>query len=247
MKNEINIDQILRDSKQREELGIGKALTGPKGVLEDYKFHTKKEKIRKEEKYTKYIDELSSKAMPSGWMQQQIQNEELAKGGLVQAKDTQEEDEDIDKLLKELEEEVDEENMDHVKLYLKRLENLKIRSKKFGSVREVGIDEFVSAIEDEDPSVLVVIHVYQDHVEECKQLNRLLPHIAHKYSHIKFLIANSRRIESAFDDEVLPILLCYQNGDLIKSFFRIQDELGTRFDIDELESYLLSNEVLNED
>jgi hypothetical protein len=70
-----DMERLYQDSALRQHLGIGSSFTGPKGVKEDYKFHKQQERARVLEKNQKDFERLSRKALSSGWMQRQIQDE----------------------------------------------------------------------------------------------------------------------------------------------------------------------------
>ncbi len=70
------------------------------------------------------------------------------------------------------------------------------------------------------------------------KVNQYLQQLAIKYPHTKFLKIMSTETSDTWDDITLPSLLVYKDGDLIKTFIRIQDRLGNVFDVDHLEQYL---------
>ncbi|KII86196.1 hypothetical protein PLICRDRAFT_55935 [Plicaturopsis crispa FD-325 SS-3] len=99
---------------------------------------------------------------------------------------------------------------------------------KFGHLREVGVKGFVSAVEEEERGVWVVVHLYDPSLERCYFLDEKLARLARTYPNTKFLRAravalgfaskassssrapkSSSRLSSIPDDEEDP----YGDGD----------------------------------
>ncbi|KZO94376.1 galactose mutarotase-like protein [Calocera viscosa TUFC12733] len=61
--------------------------------------------------------------------------------------------------------------------------------KRFGHLREVGVEGFVDAVEEKD--AWVVVHIYDPDVEACHSLDTTLALLARAYPHTKFLRARA--------------------------------------------------------
>jgi hypothetical protein len=71
-------------------------------------------------------------------------------------------------------------------------------------------------------------------------MNFALQQLAIKYPYVKFLKIFSTDAQSNYDDVALPTLLVYRSGQLDKCFVRVQDTIGTAFDVDNVEKLLVS-------
>ena len=80
--------------------------------------------------------------------------------------------------------------MDKDALLLYKMSKMKIMDSvkpRYGSVKEVTAWTFSKEVDEAPQDVWVVIHMYQDYIEECVQMNNVLSKVAHAYPHIKFL------------------------------------------------------------
>lgn len=62
-----------------------------------------------------------------------------------------------------------------------------LRQAKFGHLREVGVQGYVSAVENEDKGVWVIVHLYDGSLDRCYLLDDTLTHLARLYPDTKFL------------------------------------------------------------
>jgi hypothetical protein len=187
-----DMQRLTDDIALRNHLGIGGAFTGPKGVIADKKFHKQQERARATEKKALEYNKISSKAMSSGWMQRLLQSEK-SNGTLVG--ETEEEE-----FLRE---------------YRKR-RMLELSGQaggpKFGSVQELDSSSYVECIDDQMESTTVVIHLYQNSIEACRQVNEALQVLAQKYLPVKFAKIVSTEADEKFDPVAIPALLVYEGG-----------------------------------
>lgn len=58
---------------------------------------------------------------------------------------------------------------------------------RFGHLREVGMRGYVSAVEDEDRDVWVVVHIYDPSLDRCDRLDDTLVHLARSHPSTKFV------------------------------------------------------------
>jgi len=257
------IERILEDQQLRQSLSHqGGAATGPKGVIADYKFHQKQNAIRREQHEREVQANINKGSMSSGWIQRQIEQEEREKfGETVDEIDEKKSENTIS--MKELNKALDEHNeLDElledddefmIQYRQKRLLELKriAGRTRYGKLFQIGVNQFVDAIDKEDSRTAVIIHLFQPYHEQCKLMNQYLMVLAEKYRLAKFLCIISTEADPNFDEIALPTLLCYRNKELIANLVRVTDELNTMdngmFDIEDLENLLLERKALLKD
>lgn len=115
---------------------------------------------------------------------------------------------------------------------------------RFGHLREVGQSHFIKAIEDRN-ALCVVVHVYDPSIPSCLVINAHLSSLARRYPHTKFLRALSRDLEFAQGDEedVLPTLLVYRQGEIFKNLVAFDRELATFLGHDDEEGQMDSGSI----
>ncbi|KAJ3124297.1 Phosducin-like protein 3 [Nowakowskiella sp. JEL0407] len=225
-------EYVVSNSNNSSSKSGKNAYTGPKGVLDDYKFHKTQEKLR--EDYKKQVDSenLNKTGLKSGWMQRQIRAEELEKQGsnIANNKSTNDVD-DADELIRklELEEElfldefdskeknssirsgnVSEQvqasatNPEFAALRAKRLLDLNkmLTKPRFGVFREISVSDYVYQIDSAPPNVNVVLHLYQQSHDACRLLNSILTVLAKKYPTTKFLRIVAEKADPDMDFDV---------------------------------------------
>jgi len=114
----------------------------------------------------------------------------------------------------------------------------------FGFLKKINQSEYVDEVEQVQKHVCVVVHLYQDFVPACTNLNKCLQQLAIKYPYTKFLKIISTDAQDSYDEVALPTLLIYQGGDLHSSFVRITQNLGNSFDVDHVEKLLQTYNAL---
>jgi len=257
------IERILEDQQLRQSLSHqGGAATGPKGVIADYKFHQKQNALRREQHEREVQANINKGSMASGWIQRQIEQEEREKFG--ETVDPVEEKlsentismKELNKALdehNELDELLEDDDEFMIQYRQKRLLELKriAGRTRYGTLYQIGVNQFVDAIDNEDSRTAVLIHLFQPHNEQCKLLNQYLIALAQKYRLAKFLCIISTEADPNFDEIALPTLLCYRNKELVANLVRVTDELNTSdngmFDIEDLEKLLLERKALIKD
>lgn len=122
------------------------------------------------------------------------------------------------------------------------------KPKIFGTVISLANgDEFLNAIDNEDKSIVIIVHIYENKLLACKTMNRCLDELAHTYKSVKFCkIASSVAGMSAnFKISGIPALLVYKSGNLIGNFVRLTDELGgDEFFPSDIEGFLIEHAIL---
>ncbi|BGP16809.1 hypothetical protein JCM10213_004657 [Rhodosporidiobolus nylandii] len=100
----------------------------------------------------------------------------------------------------------------------------------FGHLREVGMEGFLSAVEDEEKDVPVLVHLYEPEIPPCHYLNQHLSSLARSYPSTKFLRAAASELEFMSDHlgtdvDCLPTVLLYRGGELEHVWVRFDLEL----------------------
>mmetsp|Transcript_52727 Transcript_52727/g.105664 ORF Transcript_52727/g.105664 Transcript_52727/m.105664 type:complete len:358 (-) Transcript_52727:98-1171(-) len=113
----------------------------------------------------------------------------------------------------------------------RRVEEMKAAAQApiFGELKEVSALEMLDAVDNEDPRVVVVVHIYSPHLPACSKLNGCLERLARAHPHAKFLRMLSTLAPGgpgAFDTDTLPVLVAYRGGGLAASIVRVTDHFG---------------------
>lgn len=203
-----------------------KTKTGVKGVIADYKAAVKMEQAAKMAKDQFRRDILTRMAEGTRvTSSQQINNVPIIKS-------EDEVDDDQDKLFME-------------EFRRKRLQEMQITSTLpvFGSFREVDSSDFSDEIDETDPRVFVVVHLYETSIQSCILLNRHLEQMAVTNPHIKFLRMNASLNEVNIALVAMPMLTVYRAGDTVNIIAAVESELGPKFTADDVEWLLETNGV----
>lgn len=109
-------------------------------------------------------------------------------------------------------------------------------------------DQFLKAIDNEDKSVNVVVHIYEEDNPGCEAMNGCLITLAQEYLYVKFckILGSAAGLSKHFKKEGVPALLVYKNGQVIGNFVRITDYLGTDFYSSDVENFLTEHGMLND-
>ena len=144
-----------------------------------------------------------------------------------------------------------EDDEDFLKQYrLQRIEEMRrqlYRGKRFEQVYELRSgEEFLEALDNEDKSPLVTIHIYEAEVPGCDSMAGSLLCLAQEYPLVKFCSVRGAAIGTSalFRGSALPALLVYKGGDLIGNFVRVTDQLGEDFFAVDVEALLLEYGLL---
>ncbi|GAA5981635.1 hypothetical protein JCM11641_003925 [Rhodosporidiobolus odoratus] len=129
----------------------------------------------------------------------------------------------------------DEEEAEFEELRRKRLSEMQGSGERrggrtFGHLREVGMEGFVAAVEDEEKATAVVVHLYEPEIPPCHYLNLHLSHLARRYPSTKFLRCAASEVEFMSDHlgtdvDCLPSVLLYRGGELEHVWVRFDLEL----------------------
>ncbi|KAM8930985.1 phosducin [Pelodytes ibericus] len=112
---------------------------------------------------------------------------------------------------------------------------------KYGQLCELRSgDEFLEAIEKEQKSTTVIVHIFNDDIKGCEALNNCLTCLALEYPTVKFCKIKSADTGAGerFSADVLPTLLVYKAGELISNFISVTENLNDEFFAGDVEAFL---------
>ncbi|KAI9306189.1 thioredoxin-like protein [Cunninghamella echinulata] len=189
--------------------------TGPKGVIDDQKYQQSLEAYQKKQRIQEHNAKLLSKAPTTTTYREdellkQLQQQQQQRGTdvLILEPPTHKEDDD------------DEE-----------------QHRLFGKYEEIHPDDYVLSIDNEWKTVPVIVHLYDNTLDHCKQLDQILHGLAQKYCLAKFVRVSALALE--FDLVGSPAILAYKSGILMANLVRLDDEVGPAYTVESVEDVLL--------
>ncbi|XP_040568114.1 phosducin-like protein isoform X1 [Lepeophtheirus salmonis] len=207
--------------------GTGTVNTGPKGVVKDYMRYKQLENEQREEQAKEKL-ELAKKLSLTC---RSINDDDKAK----------DEEDELDALFDD----------QFMQMYIeKRMREMELKNDKkkyFGEIKELEDgDDFLKAIDEEEPYVSIVVFIYEDDADGCYAMNECLKIVAIDYTDIKFLRISASAVgfSNYFKSNGVPALLLYKGGDLIQSYPKMLDFLGLDFYATDLEAFLIRNNVI---
>ncbi|XP_024883189.1 phosducin-like protein [Temnothorax curvispinosus] len=132
-----------------------------------------------------------------------------------------------------------------------RMKEMLAKTKKlyFGKVIDLeNTDQFLQAIDEEDKSVIVIVHICEDNVAGCEAMNGCLISLAKEYPYVKFcrILGSVAGLSKQFKKFGVPTLLAYKNGQVIGNFVHVTDHLGTDFYSSDVEAFLIEHGILTD-
>ncbi|KAK0082557.1 hypothetical protein PV325_010194 [Microctonus aethiopoides] len=143
-----------------------------------------------------------------------------------------------DKSLDELDELEDEEDEKVLEEYRKKriAEMRTLASKaKYGEVREISAQDYVSEVNNAGEDVWVILHLYKSGIPLCTLINQYLSSLARKFPATKFLKSISTTCIPNWPDKNLPTLFIYHNGIMVKQIIGPIELRGMKLTEPELE------------
>jgi len=222
------------------------ANTGPKGVINDYKQYQSELKAAESARQSAYAEKISAKTLKSGWYQRTMAAEKF------QDKEEDDEEENIDELIRQLEDEDDDcaETGDKMsRLVALTRQSIASHSRSYGSPRLITTDaQYLSTLENPDPSLTTILHLVHPQSSSCKQVSMHFKHLAKIYPHTLFCEYDGH---GAVDipRELYPVILGYSGGICEVNLVGWSKDLsggGSWIECDEVERLLERNGLLNE-
>lgn len=231
--------KFIPDSEIKEEetwKGIA-TNTGPKGVIKDWQRFKQLEHEKNQENEQEKRNLVKKLAMTckSADLDEHLQKENLPKQAQKVSIEDLEDDLMEDAFFQE-----------YIKKKFMEMNKKLTNLPKFGKVRELVNDTFLSEIDNEHQKVKILIHIYDQKIPECRLMNECLDQIAKDYLVVKFCKIRSTEINLSekFRKIGCPALLIYQNGELIGNFVKMNDEFGDEFCASDVENFLLEQGYL---
>ncbi|CAB0004771.1 unnamed protein product [Nesidiocoris tenuis] len=202
--------------------------TGPKGVIKDWQRFKQLEIEKRQEQELEKLELAKKLCLTMSNPEPQTQQQE-------------EEDPELAALMN------DEQFLEEFRK--QRMQEMMIQSRtpKFGHVLHLSSgEEFLKAIDGEDKSTTVIVHIYEESVKACKTMNQSLAQLAKQYPNIKFcrMVGSSAGMSHRFKIDGVPALIVYKEGNVIGNFVRITDELGDEFYDGDVENFLIENGII---
>lgn len=117
---------------------------------------------------------------------------------------------------------------------------------KYGSILEINRPSFETEVNRAPKDVIVIIHLYQDYIPECKILNEILTQLAKKHPTRKFIKMVANKCIENYMDVDCPGILIYRNGDLMDKIIPAGDVFGgLRMNMDTVEFVLGFKRVID--
>ncbi|XKL69493.1 hypothetical protein PGB90_007262 [Kerria lacca] len=193
--------------------------TGPKGVIEDWQKYKQLQREQREEDEKKRLQlcEKLSLVCPA--------NEETEK------------EDDSEKFLLEYRKQRMQEMMSQYSN----------KNSCFGIVINIkSPSDFLKMIDEEDKNTTVIVHVYDNTVTACKNINQFLNILAEQYKDVKFckILTTTAGLSLHFKLSGVPAFLVYKDKQIIGNFIRLTDEFGDDFCESDIENFLIENGIL---
>ncbi|KAI2809264.1 hypothetical protein BLOT_000411 [Blomia tropicalis] len=208
--------------------------TGPKGVIKDFQRYKQFENEQRESQEKEKLELMKKLSLSCrSYLDDKIEQNLNSEDGLI-------DDDENDPFMKEY----------IAKRMREMLERYQQREAKklFGELQYLNDGEsFLAITDDKDlKNVLIITHVYNRKIAECKMMNSCLDKLAKKYQHVKFccLDASIAGMSYEFVKYGVPALLVYKNGDLVGNFVSLGEEFGKEFDDNDVEDFLVENNIL---
>lgn len=118
--------------------------------------------------------------------------------------------------------EIDDDEDDEVlKAYqAKRMEEMKEFAKKakYGKVIELRKQDYVAEVNNAPKDVFVILHLYQNYVQNSCVLAKIFDNLAAKFPLVKFMKIVATNCVENYKDEDCPGVIVYKNGILVRNF-----------------------------
>ncbi|XP_067642410.1 viral IAP-associated factor homolog [Eurosta solidaginis] len=109
---------------------------------------------------------------------------------------------------------------------------------KFGTVREISGQDYVSEVTKAGDDIWVVLHLYANGVPLCALIHHHMQQLAKQYPQTKFLRSIATTCIPNFPEKNLPTIFVYHEGQLKKQYIGPLELRGEKLTVAELE-YLL--------
>ncbi|XP_033325473.2 phosducin-like protein 1 [Megalopta genalis] len=204
--------------------------TGPKGVIKDWQRYKQLEAEKREEQEKERLQLIKKLSLSC----RSSLDEEKEK--ILQT------DPDLAELL------TDEFLLEYQR---HRMKEMIAQAEKLRFGRVINLEtarHFFEAIDNENKSVTVVVHVYENNVPGCEAMNGCLISVAEDYPFVKFckILGSVAGLSRHFQRQGVPALLVYKAGQIIGNFIHVTDYLGVDFYSSDVEAFLIEHGMLTD-
>jgi hypothetical protein len=225
-------------AQQRASYDSHSTNTGPKGVIKDWQRFKQLER-EKNEDAARERNTLAKKlalTCKSDDLDKELGKESEKAASSKQQQQQQEEDDMLE----------DEFFKQYVQQKFEEMQKKNQALPRFGLVRELKSDTFLSEIDKEHKDVTVLVHIYDQKMSECRLMNKCLDIIAKDYAIVKIckVLSTEINLSDKFRKTGCPALLIYKNGELIGNFVKMIEEFGDEFCASDVENFLLEQNYL---
>eukprot|EP00574_Skeletonema_japonicum_P009133 CAMPEP_0201717692 /NCGR_PEP_ID=MMETSP0593-20130828/3380_1 /ASSEMBLY_ACC=CAM_ASM_000672 /TAXON_ID=267983 /ORGANISM="Skeletonema japonicum, Strain CCMP2506" /LENGTH=277 /DNA_ID=CAMNT_0048207811 /DNA_START=80 /DNA_END=909 /DNA_ORIENTATION=+ len=195
-----------------------KGNTGVKGVIADYKEAQREEQLQKVEDHLENMQRLQRATQPSIRPRDNASDERN-----IQQIDNDSDDDEDDEFLK--------------KFRMQRIAQLKETSNAlptFGTLSSKSPEDYVQLVDDMDPRVFVIVHLYEPSIAASRMLHSALDKVAQIMEHAKFIEVNALDANPNLDLICLPAILIYKRGELVNNMIKFTDGLPKAFTVEDV-------------
>lgn len=207
--------------------------TGVKGVIADYKEAKREEQLQKAEERLENMKRLQRATQPAIRPREESNGSEMKLGNNDSESDDGNEYDDIDD--------------EFVKQFrMQRLAQLQNKSnstqcpKVFGTLSSKTPEEYVELIDDIDPHVFVIVHLYEPSISESRMLHAALDKVAQIMEYANFIEVHALAANPNLDLISLPAILIYKGGTLVHNMIKFTDGLPKAFTVNDVKESLES-------
>mmetsp|Transcript_25372 Transcript_25372/g.38368 ORF Transcript_25372/g.38368 Transcript_25372/m.38368 type:complete len:284 (-) Transcript_25372:2-853(-) len=198
--------------------------TGVKGVIADYKEAQKEEQLQKAEEELDHMQRLQQATQPSIRPRDTAANE-MKKHHQGNDSDDDDDDED-DEFLKQFR--------------MQRIAQLQKSNAMptFGTLSSKSPEDYVELVDDMDPRVFVIVHLYEPSMATSRMLHSALDKVAQTMEYAKFIEVNALEANPNLDLICLPAILIYKGGKLVNNMIKFTDGLPKAFTVGDVKEAL---------
>lgn len=200
--------------------------SGVKGVLADYQLH------QEEKKRLEWIDQMEKEEI----LERNTMGVRLQPGEISISLRAMEERKRREKQSRELCEEDDGDGDDDdeflARYHQQRLRELQQANAlpEFGGVEEVDPIGYSKAVDETDPRVVVVVHLYETYIPACRSLMPIMENLSRgSMKDVRFLSLKAASASQTLDPVALPSILIHKAGQLIGNLTPITNHLPENF------------------
>ncbi|KAK1738724.1 phosducin-like protein [Skeletonema marinoi] len=197
--------------------------TGVKGVIADYKEAQREEQLQKAEEELDNMQRLQRATQPSIRPRDTAANEMKKQH---QGNDSDDDDDDDDEFLKQFR--------------MQRIAQLQKSNAMptFGTLSSKSPEDYVELVDDMDPRVFVIVHLFEPSMATSRMLHSALDKVAQTMEYANFIEVNALEANPNLDLICLPAILIYKGGKLVNNMIKFTDGLPKAFTVGDVKEAL---------